>query len=316
MTAKKYLYIAILFNTIALNGICQKTSEISLEFIRKISVYRDSLLLSNPGATIELSLLFEKWKNFGTPKEEAIRLQNTIYHLIAMHNLTNEEIVNRIKTLMPDLTLATKCTTDDVQTIRKNNKLIDMINIGLLEPKSPFKLSADNDFIAEMNEYNLSSGDKIGEIGAGGGAFSLMAHSLFPGNKTYINDINKDLLQSLKKSIDYDESIKNIDNLELILGEVYSTNMEGYDLDKIILRNSFHHFFAKGTMLRSIKKSLIQNGELYILESIPELDKDGNICSYAMKKNKIIRKVESKGFQLVGQKQIGESILLKFIMKK
>ena len=102
--------------------------------------------------------------------------------------------------------------------------------------------------------------------------------------------------------------------MSLVQGEITSTNLEGLDLDKIIIRQSFHHFSRKKEMLSSISKSLKPDGRLYVLEATK--DHPDNycrcLCDEAMRSKRIIKKITSNGFKLEEILVVGFSYLFVF----
>lgn len=109
-------------------------------------------------------------------------------------------------------------------------------------------------------------------------------------------------------------SMFEVSQVHLVKGQKKSTGLEGQQLDKIIIRDSFHHFKKKSKMLASIKKSLKDTGELFVVESVIIQNNGGKNCPMAMHASDIIKTIESGGFKL--EQNVGlylGRVLLKFV---
>ncbi|MFZ1704275.1 MAG: class I SAM-dependent methyltransferase [Saprospiraceae bacterium] len=307
MKIVKTIGLILILGFYSIESYGQIDKEIRLQWIKQCTDYRDYLLLRNPTAIYELKWLLEKWDSIDTYKEEKDKFASMIFHFSEKQNLPEEDILKTVRKFMPKSTLAKKSTKDDVEIVRNNIDLLNMVNLGLLEDKFPFKLDANTDLFIEFNTYNVQQGDQVGEIGAGDGAFSLLLYQLSPDIKLFINELFMDKLQLIKSKIEGNPNRYQFDHVELICGSHICTGMEGFELDKIIIRNTFHHFENKKQMLRAIQKSMKKDGTLFIYESIKDLDKKG--CRFAMKRKKIIKILASSGLVITNQTQMKGEVI-------
>lgn len=168
-----------------------------------------------------------------------------------------------------------------------------------------------SEFISELAFYDIRDGHRVGEVGAGYQArFSSIIFDLFDLDMLYVNDIKSSKLADIKSR--YKEDV-NLGRIKFIKGRKKSIRMEGKELDKIIIRNSYHHFSKEDDMLQSIKKSLKKGGFVYLAEQIPQLLKEGDkICPDAVPKDEILREFRRNGFKLEGEMANGSYLLMKF----
>jgi len=96
-----------------------------------------------------------------------------------------------------------------------------------------------------------------------------------------------------------------------VRGRKKETKFEPASLDKIIIRNSFHHFSKKEAMLASIKTSLKPNGVLFLQEPL----KSGKGCAMKMEEAEIKEILISNGFILEKEMNVEDKLVLKFLKK-
>jgi ubiquinone/menaquinone biosynthesis C-methylase UbiE len=129
----------------------------------------------------------------------------------------------------------------------------------------------------------------------------------------FINEVDKDLVKynAYKKSINafgFEATAINI-----IQGSKKET-MLPQKMNKIIIRNTFHHFSKKNKMLASIRSSMKPDGRLFILESLKN-DLPAT-CKHTLYDYEIKSFFEKNGFVLEREKRLGDAILLEYTLKK
>jgi len=140
---------------------------------------------------------------------------------------------------------------------------------------------------------------------------------LFPKNELYLNDKSFASFYSMQKSLEKHQSIFNSQKITIVKGKKKSTNLPVGTIDKIIIRNSFHHFSDPEAMLLSIKEALQSGGELYLNEPTIDLNKENeHLCAQSMYHNDIVQIIEDNGFVLVEELTLKKDQLLKFVFNK
>lgn len=187
-----------------------------------------------------------------------------------------------------------------------NNVLMELVKFGVLEPKYPFKIKKNVAFLEELSFYNIKQTDQIAEIGAGEGIFSAVVHTIINPKVLYVNEIDSTNMQVCKENIQQ-FNIKDTIGIRFSFGSDTDTNIPASNLDKIILRRTYHHFSNYKSMLKSIRNNLNDDGALYIMESIKK------ICPEAISKSKIIKQLTKNGFQLNNEATVNDYYILKFV---
>jgi len=179
-----------------------------------------------------------------------------------------------------------------------------------------FKSNTDGiqDLVSEIEFYQLANHQTIGEIGAGFGDFSFILIKLFDFEKIYINELNSDHIKRMKK-IKKDFPSKK-DKIQIIKGSKKSSKLENKKLDKIIIRNTFHHFSKSESMIKSIADALNPDGILYLSEPVTEIGGDKKVCREAISKKEILKSLSSFDFKLEREMIIGDFLLMEFKQKQ
>lgn len=163
-----------------------------------------------------------------------------------------------------------------------------------------------------MDFYNVSHGEKVAEIGAGRGLFSLLIYMSKQSNKIYLNEIGKSNINYLNTTFNFGILSEDGNDSEMIIikGDSKNTNIPEL-VDKIIIRKSFHHFTRKSKMLTSIKGNLTEGGKLYIHESVITEDKSPG-CKLRMTEQEIKKIVKKSGFTNSRELRLGNILILEY----
>lgn len=288
--------------------------EISPDWVMKLSNYRNALLNDEVASLDELGGLLSKWDALGANKQEQIDFTYNVLKVRAVDGWSFRLIKKKALLHQPGI-IADSFSEADLRIIEAHPDLLDMVFLGVLEWKYPFAIDREAAFFRALGAYEISGGERIGEIGSGTGVFSLMLKLLYPDITLHVNELDRDFVKYI--TLKFENGIGDLENsgVETIKGRRESTNLEGYELDKIILRNTLHHFGDQDEMLGSIKRSLKPGGELFVWESIVELDIDDNICKHALTREAIKGIFEDSAFELLGERDFEESVLFKLRRK-
>jgi SAM-dependent methyltransferase len=197
---------------------------------------------------------------------------------------------------------------DEVVQLIYYEELVDLVFEDVLGSEYPFKILLDEDVFQELDFYSIRANETIAEVGAGSGAFSLLL-ALTKNNHLYVNDINGFAIQYLKWKFNKLKSQFENLSLEVIEGNKKSTEFPARSLDKIITRNSFHHFRKKKAMLKSIHESLKMNGVFYIMEYV---ESEEETCVFRMIEQEIHALVVNNGFVLDDKLSFADVFVLKY----
>ena len=282
------------------------------EIIYRLSEFRTAVLTKDESALSNLKLLLDRFENEDIENETFRRIVSSCYLGKSYYNSTNERILEDIGKINKKNDTNYYFSENELDAILNNFEVLNLIFIGVLRKDYPFALEKDLRLLEEYTFYDIHQNEQIGEVGAGGGTFSLLTGLLFTDVKLYVNDKMPLFINFTQKYFDgYSEYIDS-NRLKLVKGKKRSTKFEVNSLDKIIIRNSFHHFKKKKKMLNSIKNSLKQGGELYLYEPFNGLTDHDEGCKKIMLQEDCLQVIQENGFKLEESKQLDTRMLLRF----
>jgi ubiquinone/menaquinone biosynthesis C-methylase UbiE len=108
----------------------------------------------------------------------------------------------------------------------------------------------------------LKQGQKIADIGAGGGYFSLkFAEEVGKQGAVYAGDVDPGKIEFIRKNA----AEKGLDNIHMILAGRENPNLPE-KIDLIFLRNVFHHISNRVEYFAKLKEFLKPDGNIAIVE--------------------------------------------------
>jgi predicted methyltransferase len=124
---------------------------------------------------------------------------------------------------------------------------------------------AEKDAPKLADVLQVKPGMTIADIGAGGGAFTVVLGRLFNTGKIYATDIGA---RQLKEIRDYagKEGLKNVTVIE---GAAAATNLPNACCDAMFMRDVYHHITQVDAFGKSLYASLKPGGRLAILDFRP-----------------------------------------------
>lgn len=144
-----------------------------------------------------------------------------------------------------------------------------------------------------MDVLGIKAGMVIGEIGAGGGRFTVwFADRIGETGKVYANDIDMGALIHLKKRC----KKHNFTNVILRLGKGTDPNIPPGVLDIAFMIGTYHHLDSPIELIRNLIPTLKPEGILVIVENDPE--KSG-WTSHTTPKDILIKQVDQAGLELI-----------------
>ncbi len=146
-----------------------------------------------------------------------------------------------------------------------------------------------------LPELKLKPGMTVCDLGSGNGYHTLMmAPQVLPGGKIVAVDIQREMLDDLKKRA----AQQKIANVETVLGEVHDPHLPADSCDVILLVDVYHEFDRPEPMLAAMRKALKPEGVVALVEFRAE---DPNVPirpEHKMTKAQIMKEWTGNGFAL------------------
>lgn len=117
-----------------------------------------------------------------------------------------------------------------------------------------------------ISQFHIDPGMKVADMGAGTGFYAFLLSELVgPSGKVYAFDIQKDLLNKLKK----DAIERNLHNIEVIwsdLDEIHGTTLHDNTVDRVIITNTLFQMEKKDNMIKEAYRILRPKGKILLID--------------------------------------------------
>ncbi len=118
-------------------------------------------------------------------------------------------------------------------------------------------------------QFSLMKGETVADFGAGSGFYSFAAAEAVGENgKIYAIDVQKDLLQRLKKEA---REVKHLNNIEIIWADIDNlggTKLREESIDSVVAANVFFQLEDRNNACLEIKRILKNGGRLLLIDWI------------------------------------------------
>jgi ubiquinone/menaquinone biosynthesis C-methylase UbiE len=260
-----------------------------------ISAYRIELFNRDVTDRQFLGAVIEKQRESGASLED---IKASIQLLGYLSRLNPDQVPERLAFTVKTDPLFQSLTDKEIGNILHNADLYDLINERVLNITYPYLVSPKSNVFDELVFYQIRPGDRVAEIGAGNGEFSVILGVIYDSLEIFTNEIAGQKVEYMEHKFSRVLSIKPHTLITPVLGLQTDPNLPDAYFDKIILRRSFHHFDDKRAMLKQIYTDLKPNGELLIFEHIKN-EVDPSCCYYAMSESHILKAIKKADFELV-----------------
>ncbi len=187
------------------------------------------------------------------------------------------------------------------------------INDGFLDPEMDvqawverFEVESREVYHARdaiMARLNLKPGNRVADVGAGTGFYSLlMADAVGSKGWVYAVDISPKFVQYLVDQFDQRE----VENVTTVMCDDDSVCLPPDSIDLAFICDVYHHFEYPEQTMQSIFNALRPGGRVVIIdfERIPGVSREWTIGHVRAGKETFIDEVQSVGFELTAERKI------------
>jgi ubiquinone/menaquinone biosynthesis C-methylase UbiE len=115
-------------------------------------------------------------------------------------------------------------------------------------------------------QMGLTSGMKVGELGAGSGHYALAAaHVVGPSGRVYAIDIQEDLLKRLTNSA-HEQGLRNVETVWGNIEKTGGTKLRDNALDAVILANTLFQIEHREGLVKEVTRVLKPGGRFLVVD--------------------------------------------------
>lgn len=144
---------------------------------------------------------------------------------------------------------------------------------------------------------SVKGGDKILDIGSGGGYYSLLfAEKIGKNGIVYASDTNEKFLEYIEETA----ASREITNIKTVYISEGIPNVAVGTIDLVFMRNVYHHLKDRVEYFSEIKKLLKPNGRIAIIDYIENRGFSFHrMMGHSASKETMVEDLEKSGFRLM-----------------
>ena len=114
-----------------------------------------------------------------------------------------------------------------------------------------------------IQTLQIQPGDQVADLGSGSGYFTFrLAEAVGPSGKVYAVDIDADMNADLERRV----KEKGYENIEGVLATPNDPGLVENSIDIIFSSNAYHHLENRATYFANLKKYLVSQGRIVIID--------------------------------------------------
>ena len=113
-----------------------------------------------------------------------------------------------------------------------------------------------------IEELGVEKDHVLADIGAGSGYFSFLLAPLVPEGRVIAVDIQQQMLDFIEGK----KKLRQVSNVETLLGTIEDTKLPASEVDLVILVDAYHEFSHPREMMESVVEGLKPGGRVIFLE--------------------------------------------------
>jgi ubiquinone/menaquinone biosynthesis C-methylase UbiE len=147
-----------------------------------------------------------------------------------------------------------------------------------------------------MDELAIADGSRVGDIGAGGGWFTVrLAQRVGPNGRVFAEDIQRQMIESINRRVARD----GFTNVEPILGTPLDPKLPpGLDLDAVLIVDTYPQLDDPVGLMTHIRRALKSSGRLGIVDFKKDILGPGPELDERLEPDVIIRDADRAGLKL------------------
>jgi ubiquinone/menaquinone biosynthesis C-methylase UbiE len=145
-----------------------------------------------------------------------------------------------------------------------------------------------------MDKLLIADGSRVGDIGAGGGWFTVrLARRVGPNGRVFAEDIQRQMIESIDRRV----AREGLSNVETILGSPLNPRLPP-GLDAVLMVDTYPQLDDPVGLMTHVRRSLKPNGRLGIVDFKKDVLGPGPALDERLEPEVIIRDAERAGLKL------------------
>lgn len=158
-----------------------------------------------------------------------------------------------------------------------------------------------------MDELTIAEGDKVADLGAGGGWFTAqLARRIGPNGRVYAEDIQPLMLVALGRRV----RREGLTNVETVLGTPTDPKLPAGSLDAVLIADAYHEMNDPTrpenilALLGNVSRSLKPQGRLGVVAFLPGGGGPGPASEERVDPDSVIKTMAAAGLSLQKREQV------------
>lgn len=162
-------------------------------------------------------------------------------------------------------------------------------------------------FRQELAFYDLHAGERIADIGAGYGYFEQFLIKHLDSLEVQFNELNAAEVSAVHTQLSLQNRLVGKQHRFIpIVGSATQAKLIA-PVDKVLMRNSFHHFYFPDEMLEDIKQALAEQGKIFVVDILRYETKKPPECPEHLPRSLFLAAFRNHGFELLRTQKIQHS---------
>ena len=192
---------------------------------------------------------------------------------------------------------------------KARGRLFPPLNLGVLEGADREQWQKPDQI---MDALKIADGSLVGEIGAGGGWFTIrLARRVNQNGMVYAEDIQKEMLEAIRRRVQREGLTKNV---QTILGTTKDSRLP-HGLDAILIVGAYHEMENPVAVLKDAAESLKPQGRIGIVDYSPGAGGPGPDPDQRVDQETVIKGAMAARLQVIAQEPVPPFMFMVILAK-
>jgi predicted methyltransferase len=180
---------------------------------------------------------------------------------------------------------------------KARGRLLSPLNLGVLEGADREQWNKPDQI---MDALRIADGSKVGEIGAGGGWFTMhLARRVRQNGTVYAEDVQPEMIEAIRRRVER-EGLRNVTT---VLGTTRDSHLP-HGLDAVLINGAYNEMENPVAVLKDAAESLKAQGRIAIVDYTPGGGGPGPEAEQRVSAETVIKGAEAAGLKVISREDI------------